>query len=165
MKKLLTAILILIGAFTKSAQFPFHFWLPNAMTAPTPISAFLHSATMVKAGIYLLARLHPILGATSAWMGTLVLTGGITALLGSVLAMQASVSDWYATRLAGAFYAGLCTSETPLASRALADARREVEQERDVETDERAAWEAVLVLYKNDDAVRKEAQTALAGLR
>ena len=82
--------LVLIGAFTKSAQMPFHFWLPNAMTAPTPISAFLHSATMVKAGIYLLARLHPILGGTPVWMGTLVVTGGITALIGSVLAMKAS---------------------------------------------------------------------------
>jgi multicomponent Na+:H+ antiporter subunit A len=83
-------LMVLIGAFTKSAQIPFHFWLPNAMAAPTPISAFLHSATMVKAGIYLLARLHPILGGTSAWMGTLVVTGGITALLGSVLAIRAS---------------------------------------------------------------------------
>jgi len=86
------AVLVMVfgGSFTKSAQFPFHFWLPNAMTAPTPISAFLHSATMVKAGIYLLARLHPILGGTLAWMGTLVVVGGITALLGSVLAMQAT---------------------------------------------------------------------------
>ena len=83
-------LLIFSGSFTKSAQFPFHFWLPNAMTAPTPISAFLHSATMVKAGIYLLARLHPILGGTFAWMGTLVITGGITALLGSVLAFRAT---------------------------------------------------------------------------
>ncbi|MGD9323771.1 MAG: proton-conducting transporter membrane subunit [Desulfobacterales bacterium] len=85
------AVLVMVfgGSFTKSAQFPFHFWLPNAMTAPTPISAFLHSATMVKAGIYLLARLHPILGGTHAWMVTLVLVGGITALLGSVLALQA----------------------------------------------------------------------------
>jgi len=83
-------VMVFAGSFTKSAQFPFHFWLPNAMTAPTPISAFLHSATMVKAGIYLLARLHPILGGTLAWMGTLVVTGGITALLGSVLAMQAT---------------------------------------------------------------------------
>ena len=79
--------LVFTGAFTKSAQFPFHFWLPNAMSAPTPISAFLHSATMVKAGIYLLARLHPVLGGTTAWMGTLVIVGGVTALLGAVLAM------------------------------------------------------------------------------
>ena len=83
-------LLVLIGAFTKSAQIPFHFWLPNAMTAPTPISAFLHSATMVKAGIYLLARMHPILGGTFAWMGTLVVVGGITALLGAILAIKAS---------------------------------------------------------------------------
>jgi multicomponent Na+:H+ antiporter subunit A len=83
-------VLVFIGSFTKSAQFPLHFWLPNAMTAPTPISAFLHSATMVKAGIYLLARLHPMLGGTSAWMGTLVIAGGITALIGAVLAVKAS---------------------------------------------------------------------------
>jgi multicomponent Na+:H+ antiporter subunit A len=79
--------LVFIGAFTKSAQFPFHFWLPNAMSAPTPISAFLHSATMVKAGIYLLARFHPVLGGTPIWMGTLVIVGGVTALLGAVLAV------------------------------------------------------------------------------
>ena len=82
--------MIFLGAFTKSAQVPFHFWLPNAMTAPTPISAFLHSATMVKAGIFLLARMHPVLGGTFAWMGTLVIAGGLTALLGSVLAVKSS---------------------------------------------------------------------------
>jgi len=79
--------LILAGAFTKSAQFPFHFWLPNAMTAPTPISAFLHSATMVKAGIYLLARLHPVLAGTALWTVTLTCIGAATALLGAILAM------------------------------------------------------------------------------
>jgi multicomponent K+:H+ antiporter subunit A len=57
-------ILILLGAFTKSAQFPFHFWLPQAMAAPTPVSAYLHSATMVKAGVFILARLYPVLGGT-----------------------------------------------------------------------------------------------------
>ncbi|TXK51936.1 DUF4040 domain-containing protein [Pontibacter qinzhouensis] len=81
-------VLILIGAFTKSAQFPFHFWLPNAMAAPTPVSAYLHSATMVKAGIYLLARFTPVLGGTDAWQYTLMAVGGITTLLGALLAMQ-----------------------------------------------------------------------------
>jgi len=78
---------MLAGAFTKSAQFPFHFWLPNAMAAPTPISAFLHSATMVKAGIYLLARLHPVLGGTPVWMTTLVLLGAFTALWGAAVSI------------------------------------------------------------------------------
>jgi len=77
-------ILLLLGAMTKSAQVPFHFWLPNAMSAPTPISAFLHAATMVKAGIYLLMRLHPLLGGTPAWMGSLVIIGGITAIWGAL---------------------------------------------------------------------------------
>jgi len=80
-------ICMLAGAFTKSAQIPFHFWLPNAMTAPTPISAFLHSATMVKAGIYLLTRLHPILGGTLVWMVTLVCVGAATTLWGSLLSL------------------------------------------------------------------------------
>jgi multicomponent Na+:H+ antiporter subunit A len=80
-------ICILVGAMTKSAQIPFHFWLPNAMSAPTPISAFLHAATMVKAGIYLLMRFHPLMGGTSLWMGTLVLIGGTTAVWGAVQAL------------------------------------------------------------------------------
>jgi multicomponent Na+:H+ antiporter subunit A len=70
--------LIFIGAFTKSAQFPFHFWLPDAMKAPTPVSAYLHSATMVKAGVFLLLRFTPILGGTSVWSYTLLLVGGFT---------------------------------------------------------------------------------------
>ena len=70
--------LVFIGAFTKSAQFPFHFWLPGAMKAPTPVSAYLHSATMVKAGIFLLLRFTPILGDTQAWSYTLMIVGGIT---------------------------------------------------------------------------------------
>lgn len=79
--------LLLLGAFTKSAQFPFHFWLPGAMAAPTPASAYLHSATMVKAGVYLLARLHPALGDDPRWFWALLLTGGITMLVGAVTAM------------------------------------------------------------------------------
>ncbi len=83
-------VMIFLGAFTKSAQFPFHFWLPNAMAAPTPISAFLHSATMVKGGIYLLARFHPVLGTTTAWTATLVLIGAVTALMGACTALGQS---------------------------------------------------------------------------
>ncbi len=81
---------ILLGAMTKSAQVPFHFWLPNAMSAPTPISAFLHAATMVKAGIYLLMRMHPLLGGTPVWMGSLVVIGGITAIWGAIQALGPS---------------------------------------------------------------------------
>jgi multicomponent Na+:H+ antiporter subunit A len=80
-------VLVLIGCFTKSAQFPFHFWLPNAMAAPTPVSAYLHSATMVKAGVYLLARLSPMLGGTLAWHLPVALFGAITMLLGAYLAV------------------------------------------------------------------------------
>ncbi|MFE3836361.1 hydrogen gas-evolving membrane-bound hydrogenase subunit E [Pseudogemmobacter sonorensis] len=81
-------ILVLLGAFTKSAQVPFHFWLPNAMAAPTPVSAYLHSATMVKAGVYLLARLHPALGDTAAWTVMLTTVGLVTAVMASVLALR-----------------------------------------------------------------------------
>jgi len=79
--------LLCMGAFTKSAQFPFHFWLPGAMKAPTPVSAYLHSATMVKAGIYLLARFTPILGQTELWNTTLMLVGGITMLYAAIHAL------------------------------------------------------------------------------
>ncbi len=72
-------ICVLMGAFTKSAQFPFHFWLPNAMTAPTPVSAYLHSATMVKAGVFLLARLHPAMSGSPEWF-FLVTGAGLTTL-------------------------------------------------------------------------------------
>ena len=75
-------ILILLGCFTKSAQFPFHFWLPHAMAAPTPVSAYLHSATMVKAGLFLMARMWPVLAGTDAWFYIVATTGLITMLLG-----------------------------------------------------------------------------------
>lgn len=78
--------LVLMGAFTKSAQVPFHFWLPNAMQAPTPASAYLHSSTMVKAGVYLLARLHPALGGTDAWMFWVAGIGALTLITGAVMA-------------------------------------------------------------------------------
>ena len=80
--------LMALGAFTKSAQFPFHIWLPDAMSAPTPASAYLHSATMVKAGIYLMARLNPVLGLTESWFWLLTLTGMATMLTGAVLALK-----------------------------------------------------------------------------
>jgi multicomponent K+:H+ antiporter subunit A len=79
--------LILIGCFTKSAQFPFHFWLPHAMAAPTPVSACLHSATMVKAGVFLLARLWPVLAGTEAYTLTVTTVGLVTMLLGAGVAL------------------------------------------------------------------------------
>ena len=81
-------ILILAGCFTKSAQVPFHFWLPNAMAGPTPVSAFLHSATMVKAGIYLMARLHPAMGGTEVWQTVLPVVGAITMFTGMYMALR-----------------------------------------------------------------------------
>ncbi len=83
----LTLVLVLIGAFTKSAQFPFHFWLPNAMAAPTPVSAYLHSATMVKAGVFLLGRLYPALSGTELWFLLVGTTGAITFVYGAYVAL------------------------------------------------------------------------------
>lgn len=81
-------LLIMLGCFTKSAQFPFHFWLPGAMSAPSPASAFLHSATMVKAGVYLLFRMYPALGDTLFWRDILLAIGLITMTLGAVFAIR-----------------------------------------------------------------------------
>ena len=80
-------LLILLGAFTKSAQFPFHFWLPRAMAAPTPVSAYLHSATMVKAGVFLLARLYPALGDNDLWFWIVSTAGIATLLMGATVAI------------------------------------------------------------------------------
>lgn len=81
-------ILILIGAFTKSAQFPFHIWLPDAMEAPTPVSAYLHSATMVKAGIYLVARFTPVFGGDQVWFWVISIVGMVTMFWGSFTAIR-----------------------------------------------------------------------------
>ena len=80
-------LLILLGCFTKSAQFPFHFWLPHAMAAPTPVSAYLHSATMVKAGIFLMARMWPVLSGTTEWLFIVTTAGLITMVVGAVIAL------------------------------------------------------------------------------
>lgn len=81
-------VLFALGAFTKSAQFPFHFWLPGAMEAPTPVSAYLHSSTMVKAGIYLLARMDPTLGGSELWTTLLTAVGATTMVVGALLAVR-----------------------------------------------------------------------------
>lgn len=81
---ILIVILIFAAAFTKSAQFPFHFWLPGAMKAPTPVSTYLHSATMVKAGVYLLFRMSPVLGGSDFWHHTLIIFGAITMLYSAI---------------------------------------------------------------------------------
>jgi multicomponent K+:H+ antiporter subunit A len=83
----LMLLLVLLGAFTKSAQFPFHFWLPHAMAAPTPVSAYLHSATMVKAGVFLLARLYPVLSGTELWFLTVTSVGLVTLVFAAYVAM------------------------------------------------------------------------------
>ncbi len=82
--------LVLAGAFTKSAQFPFHIWLPNAMEAPAPVSTYLHAATMVKAGVYLMARVNPLFMGSEVWFWMLVGAGAATMLLGAYLAMVQS---------------------------------------------------------------------------
>lgn len=84
----LLVLLVLLAAFTKSAQLPFYFWLPNAMEAPTPVSAYLHSATMVQAGVYLVARMSPHLSGEAIWNGALMLFGGATLLWGAVAALR-----------------------------------------------------------------------------
>lgn len=81
-------IMFLLGAFTKSAQFPFHIWLPRAMAAPTPVSAYLHSATMVKAGIFLLLRFTPLLGLSNMYIYIVTFVGLITMLFGSITALK-----------------------------------------------------------------------------
>src|SRR5690606_26731702 len=83
-----TMLLILLGAFTKSAQFPFHIWLPDAMEAPTPVSAYLHSATMVKAGIYVVARFTPVFAGEEAWFWIISVVGIFTMLWGSFNAIR-----------------------------------------------------------------------------
>lgn len=84
----MAAVLILLGAFTKSAQFPFYIWLPDAMEAPTPVSAYLHSATMVKAGLYLVARFTPLFASSSTWIWLVMGVGIFTLFWGSFFAVK-----------------------------------------------------------------------------
>lgn len=114
--------LLALGAFTKSAQFPFHGWLPDGMTAPTPASAFLHSATMVKAGVFLLARMNPALGFTETWFWTLTIAGALTMLLGAFMALR--VTDLkavlaYTTLSQLGVLTMLCGQDTEVAFKAL----------------------------------------------
>jgi multicomponent Na+:H+ antiporter subunit A len=112
----LVAVLVAVAAMTKSAQFPFHVWLPDAMAASTPVSAYLHAAAVVKAGIFLLMRFSPAFHATPAWNATLITVGLFTAVLGARIALQqtdlkklmaySTVSQPYCTR-----------SRTPCSSR------------------------------------------------
>ncbi len=111
-------VLLLLGAGTKSAQFPFHFWLPGAMVAPTPVSTYLHAATMVKAGIYLLLRFTPVFGGVPLWRTSLVLVGLGTAVFGAVVAtkqhdLKALLA--YSTVSQLGFLTGLIGIGTPLA--------------------------------------------------
>ncbi|MBO1911914.1 monovalent cation/H+ antiporter subunit A, partial [Microvirga sp. 3-52] len=85
---ILALVLVLLGAFTKSAQFPFYIWLPDAMEAPTPVSAYLHSATMVKAGLYLVARFTPVFAASEVWIWLVTGIGLLTLFWGSFFAVK-----------------------------------------------------------------------------
>jgi multicomponent Na+:H+ antiporter subunit A len=118
-----TIVLLLLAAFTKSAQFPFHYWLPGAMVAPTPVSTYLHAATMVKAGIYLMFRFTPVYGGMPLWRNTLVLVGLGTAVFGAVVALRRTDLKGllaYSTVSQLGFLTGLIGIGTPLALAAAA---------------------------------------------
>ncbi|WP_144299721.1 hydrogen gas-evolving membrane-bound hydrogenase subunit E [Elioraea rosea] len=117
-------ILILLGCFTKSAQWPFHSWLPGAMAAPTPVSAYLHSATMVKAGVYLLARLEPALAGSEIWLYSLLVIGAVTMLTGAVFALLETdlklVLAWTTVSALGTLVFLLAPSDEPSVKAAMA---------------------------------------------